>query len=180
MTQSSSDVSFKNEVLKSISPYEKYQERIKAGDICEAGLQEEICVEGNFASKETNTSEINLSDQIMQCCEGEDDTEFLSTLENIQNDLGYLNHKKQTDVINKTRLMRFIQRGSSLFEQLLVEEENMLRLRQKKELDTDFGCVESDQSIVNKLLSRATLMCVKCFHQVWILIDLTNMFLYTF
>ena len=137
------------------------------------GFQGEMSPKGNFASKEMNTSEITLSDQIMQCCEGEDDTEFLSTLENIQNDIDNLNCNKQTHVINKTHLMKFIQRGSSLFEQLLVEKENMLRLRHKKELDIAFGCVESDQSIVNKLLSGATLMCVKCFNQVWILIDLT-------
>ena len=62
----------------------------KNGEICEVVFQAGMSLEGNFASKEMNISVITFLDQIMQCCEGEDDIEFLSRVPNIQNDLDNL------------------------------------------------------------------------------------------
>lgn len=164
--QSLSDASVLHEESKVVSPFEKYHVRLQAKEICEVGFQETMHRKENFALKEVNTCEIKLSDKHLQCCEGEDDSEFLFALENIKNNLGHLNDKKQRDVVNRNQLRRFIQRKSSFFEQLLAKKENMLRLRKKKELDITFDSMKSDQNIVKELLSCSTLLHVECFHQV--------------
>ena len=163
--QSSSDAS--NEEVESISIYEKYQQRISANEVREVGLQEQQHIEksNSYASKNINTSKIELNEKSMQCCEGEDDSEFLIALQTRGNSGKHVKKIKRND-INRASLMKFMERSSSLFESLLVEREQGVVLQRDKKLTIAFGRGDTHIGNVNKLLARCTLTYTTCFCQV--------------
>jgi hypothetical protein len=164
----SSDISNEEGVESTISAFERYQKRINAKEICEVGLQQCPDKNSRHVAKQVETIKFKLANKAIQCCEGEDDSEFLEILEKCksQRRKGCVNNIKFKDTINKTSLKAFLQKASSLFESILVQKNQILVQKQKKELTVVFGCGEKDQIDIKSLLDHSTLTYGTCFGPV--------------
>ncbi len=158
------------------SLFDKYHERITNSEISEVGCQiypRKVSSKG--ISKDTSTIGIRRDDKTVQCCEGEDDSEFFETLERCQN-----KHHQSTRTrthhqlkfqcrsdMQRINLMKFLRKGSSLFESLLVGREQKKIQKKKKRLTIAFGNTKIDKENMNlENLSHCTLMYVTCLHEV--------------
>ncbi len=118
----------------------------------------------NVESKIVQTNSIVHHNRTVQCCEGEDDTEFLSALESCRR--GNKVRTLRAKDYRKTEVLNFIVKYSNAMESILAADKDRSLLQNGKAITVSFGKSNVNDKIqVNQVLKKSKLIFIDCFHK---------------